>query len=119
MTRGAVALVLALLLAACSPRPAPVEGAPRDSGSPPGSPCVATSDCVVGALCGYAVDAGCAAQGVCVPEDLSCLDDGPVVCGCDGTGVGLACIYGAGYAPLPVTATTPGCSPVLDAGFGE
>jgi hypothetical protein len=77
---------------------------------------VLTTDCVVGLLCGYPIDAGCAAQGICVPEDLSCPVDGPVVCACDGTPAGLACIYGPGYAVEPIVSTTPGCMPDFDAG---
>jgi acyl-CoA dehydrogenase len=90
-----------------------------DAGGQVGDPCNASSDCTGGAeLCGFPIDAGCAAQGVCVPEDLSCTDDGPVVCGCNGDPVGLACIWGAGYAPLPVVSTTPGCAYDPDAGSG-
>ena len=54
-------------------------------------------------------------QGVCVAEDRTCLTDGPFVCGCDGSAVGLACIWGPGYAVVPVVNGTPGCTPDLDA----
>jgi hypothetical protein len=109
--------LLALLLVACSSQSAPSDGSPADSGAQQGSPCVLTTDCIAGLLCGYPIDAGCAAQGVCVPEDLSCPTDGPVVCACDDTPVGLACIYGPGYAAVPVPGTTPGCMPDFDASF--
>jgi hypothetical protein len=88
-----------------------------DAGGQVGDPCNVTTDCTGGAeLCGFPIDAGCAAQGVCVAEDFSCTADGPVVCGCNGDPVGLACIWGAGYAPLPVVSTTPGCTYDPEAG---
>jgi hypothetical protein len=109
-------LLASVLLAACvSTSPTVDTGATYDAAAP-GSPCGVTSDCVPGALCAYPIADGCAAHGVCVTEDLSCTNDGPVVCGCDGTPVGLACIYGPGNAPVPVPSATPGCAPG-DAGF--
>jgi hypothetical protein len=114
-------LSLVLLLAACRTSTAPggdVAIDSIDSGAPDGAACVVTTDCVVGLLCGYALDAGCAATGVCVPEDRACTNDGPVVCACDDTPVRLACIYGPAYAAAPVVGATPGCQPVpFDAGF--
>lgn len=106
-----------LLLLACSSHTAPSGSAPPDSGALQGSPCELTTDCEVGLLCGFPIEAGCAAEGVCVPEDYACPTDGPTVCGCDGTPVGLACIYGSGYAALPVVNATPGCMPMFDAGL--
>ncbi|HEY3822713.1 MAG TPA: hypothetical protein VGL81_36360 [Polyangiaceae bacterium] len=110
-----VALSPLLLLAACTTSTPPPEGPPADAGAPEGSSCELTTDCVVGLLCGYPIEAGCAAQGVCVPESLTCPVDGPTVCACDGTPVGLACIYGPGYAAVPVPNATPGCMPDYDA----
>jgi hypothetical protein len=119
MPRFLLATALALLASACT-TPPPVDDTPlADAGSPEGGPCNLTTDCVVGLLCGYPIAAGCAAQGVCVPEQLTCPIDGPTVCACDGTGVGLACIYGPGYAAVPVPGTTPGCMPDFDAAFGD
>jgi len=109
-------LSLSLLVAACSSNSAPANP-PEEAGAPQGAPCVLTSDCAVELLCGYPIEAGCAAQGVCVPEDLSCPTDGPVVCACDGTPAGLACIYGVGYAVVPIVDTTPGCLPMSDGGL--
>jgi hypothetical protein len=100
----------ALLLAMCTTRP-DTSTVPIEGGAPVGAPCMQTTDCGGEELCGFPIDQGCNAQGVCVFEDFSCPTDGPVVCGCDGAPVGLACIYGAGYAPLPVVSTTPGCLP--------
>ncbi len=113
-----LATTFALVLVACS-SPPPVNNEPvADAGAPDGAACVLTTDCVPGLLCGYPIEAGCAAQGVCVPEYLTCPVDGPIVCGCDGvTPVGLACIYGPGYAAVPVPGTTPGCMPEFDALF--
>jgi hypothetical protein len=116
-----VVLSLSLVLLACSSSRAPSDGPPPDAGAPQGAPCQLTSDCANELLlCGYPIDAGCAAQGICVPEDLSCTKDGPTVCGCDGiTPVGMACIYGPGYAAVPVPGTTPGCMPDIDAGLAD
>ena len=50
-------------------------------------------------------------------EDFACSADGPVVCGCNGDPIGLACIYGAGNAPEPVVNTTPGCLQTFEGGF--
>jgi hypothetical protein len=105
------------VLSACVSTASPNETVTEDAGAPVGAPCTVTTDCIVGSLCGYAEDAGCSAQGVCVPEDLSCTNDGPIVCACDGTPLGLACIYGPGYAAEPVASLTPGCQPDLDASF--
>jgi hypothetical protein len=107
-------LSLSLLLVACSSNSTPSQGVLADSGAQ-GSPCVFTTDCEDGLLCGYPIAAGCSAQGVCVAEDRTCLTDGPFVCGCDGSAVGLACIWGPGYAVVPVVNGTPGCTPDLDA----
>jgi hypothetical protein len=113
-------LTASLLLAAptaCTSPPPPPGNSTEDAGAALGSPCVSTSDCIVSALCGYPIDAGCSAQGICVPEDLSCPTDGPTVCGCDGTPIGLACIYGVGYAPAPIPGVMPGCQPSFDSGI--
>ena len=113
-----VLLSLALLLAACRTTTSPVEDGPGDIGAPDGSACVLSSDCAAELLCGYPIDAGCSATGVCVPEDILCSSDGPVVCGCDSTPIGLACIYGPGYAAAPIISVTPGCQPApFDANF--
>jgi len=110
-------LSLALLLGACRTTTSPVDDT-ADLGAPDGSACVLTSDCAAGLLCGYPIDAGCSATGVCVPEDISCSSDGPVVCACDGTPIGLACIYGPAYAVAPIISVTPGCQPApFDASF--
>jgi hypothetical protein len=102
------------LSAACLHAGTPTPGAGDAGGA--GSPCVSTSDCSSPEdVCGYPIEAGCAAQGVCVPQDLSCTVDGPVVCDCNGDPVGLACLWGPGYAPLPVPSEKPGCMP--DAGL--
>ena len=110
-----LAVATAGVLGACRTSTSPEETVPEDSGAALGSPCFLTTDCAPGTLCGFPEDGGCAAQGVCVAEDLSCTHDGPTVCGCDGTPVGLACIYGVGYAAEPIASTTPGCLPDLDA----
>jgi hypothetical protein len=114
-----LAMTFALVLVACSSPPPVNDQPPTDAGALEGGPCVVTGDCVAGLLCGYPIEAGCAAQGVCVPEDLTCPVDGPVVCACDGVSpVGLACIYGPGYAVEPIPGTTPGCMPgFFDASF--
>jgi hypothetical protein len=109
-------LALSLFLGACSSNGTP-SSPPEEGGAPQGAPCVVTTDCDPELLCGYPIEAGCAAQGVCVPEDLTCPVDGPVVCACDGTPAGLACIYGPGYAVVPIVDTTPGCVPMSDAGL--
>ncbi len=114
--RPLAALAFLLLLAGCSTSSSPSEPI-VDSGTGEGGACGTTADCTAGLLCGYPISQGCSAQGVCVPEDLSCSNDGPVVCGCDGTPVGLACIWGPGYAAAPIVSTTPGCQPDLDAAF--
>jgi hypothetical protein len=101
---------LVLIAPACVTTNTPSVG-PVDDAGMAGSPCGVTSDCYAGNLCAYPIDAGCTATGICVPEQLSCTDDGPVVCGCDGTPVGLACIYGAGNAPVPVPSAKSGCNP--------
>jgi hypothetical protein len=106
----AVALALAVL-AGCNSAPPSTPSGGVEAGAPLGAPCLGSSDCTTRALCGFPIADGCGAQGVCVAEDLTCNSDGPVVCGCDGMPVGLACIYGAGYAPAPVPGTTPGCGP--------
>ena len=110
-SRPCALVALLALLAGCSPTNAPSSTGDDAGGAPVGAPCTLSSDCVVAALCGYAIDAGCSAQGVCVPEYPACTNDGPVVCACDGTPVELACIYGPGIAPAPVPGTTPGCGP--------
>jgi hypothetical protein len=112
-------LSVSLSLAACNQAATPGTTAPFDAGGPAGSPCLATTDCGGGLLCAFSVAQGCNAQGVCVVEDFSCSADGPVVCGCNGDPVGLACIYGAGNAPEPVTNSTPGCFSSFDSGFLE
>jgi hypothetical protein len=106
------ALSLPLALAACATHPQPIAGSGtgEEAGAPVGSACTQSTDCGGEELCGFPVDAGCSAQGVCVMEDFTCQDDGPVVCGCDGDPVGLSCEWGPGYAPLPVVSTTPGCT---------
>jgi len=110
---------LLLLVVACTSHPPTYDGPTIESGAAQGSPCNLTTDCAPRLLCGYAIDAGCAAQGVCVPEDLTCPIDGPTVCACDDTPVGLACIYGPGYAAVPVPNATPGCMPDFDAAFSD
>jgi hypothetical protein len=88
-----------------------------DSGvSPLGGPCSQSSDCGPEMLCGFPVAQACNAQGVCVAEQFLCQGDGAIVCGCGGVGpVELSCIWGSGYAPVPVVSATPGCQPDLDA----
>jgi hypothetical protein len=100
-----------ILFPGCNSAPPPTSGGGVEAGAALGAPCVASCDCTTGALCGFPIADGCDAHGVCVAEDVTCNSDGPVVCACDGTPVGLACIYGAGYAPAPVPGTTPGCGP--------
>ncbi|HEY6459513.1 MAG TPA: hypothetical protein VIY73_05155 [Polyangiaceae bacterium] len=102
-------LALPLALAACTTRTQPLPSASEEAGAPVGAPCSQSIGCGPEELCGFAIDAGCSAQGVCVMEDLGCQADGPVVCGCNGDPVGLSCEWGPGYAPLPVVSTTPGC----------
>jgi hypothetical protein len=111
---AALACLAMTLSAACINAGTPPSGG-GDAGGSVGSPCTSTSDCNPEALCGFPVDAGCAAQGVCVPQDLTCTMDGPVVCDCTGAPVGLACIWGPGYAPVPIPSEKPGCVP--DAGI--
>jgi hypothetical protein len=111
-----VCLAALALLAGCTPSSSTTNDG-IDAGAAPGSPCIVTSDCVARALCAYPIADGCNAQGVCVTEDPTCTNNGPVVCACDGTPVGLACIYTPGYAPAPVLGTTPGCAP-FDGGMG-
>jgi hypothetical protein len=101
------------LSAACLHAGTPTPGA-GDAGGP-GGPCTVSDDCSPEDLCGYPIEAGCDAQGICVPQDLTCMNDGPVVCGCNGGPVGLACLWGPGYAPSPVVSDTPACMP--DAGL--
>jgi hypothetical protein len=114
VTAASAALGVLLVVAGCSTSDSP-SGPIVDAGAQDGGACIATSDCVAGLLCGYPIAQGCGAQGVCVPEDIACTNDGPVVCGCDGTPVGLACIWGPDYAAAPVVSATPGCQPNLDA----
>jgi hypothetical protein len=101
------------LSAACLHAGTPTPGA-GEAGSP-GSPCMQETDCVGDTLCGFPIEAGCAAQGVCVTEDFTCMVDGPVVCDCFGQPVELGCLWGPGYAPTPVPSEKPGCLP--DAGL--
>jgi hypothetical protein len=82
---------------------------------PMGAACSGPSDCDPRALCAFPVDGGCSAKGVCVAPDVTCTDTtSPPACACDGTPVGLACIFGAGNAPAPVQSTSP--CPSADAG---
>jgi hypothetical protein len=106
--------VLAALFVACIS--GPVSTVPLDGGGVLGSPCQTQEQCQPN-LCGFPISAGCHAQGVCVTEEFSCTGDGPIVCGCDGRPVELACIWGYGYAPAPIVSATPGCQPGLDGGF--
>jgi hypothetical protein len=116
MRRSPLCLLL-LLVVACSSQQGG-STAPLDSGTVAlGGPCAATSDCGPEMLCGYPITQACNAQGVCVAEDLTCASDGPVVCSCAGGPVQLACIWGSGFAPLPVVSTSPGCQPNLEAGL--
>lgn len=111
-TLGTCAIVAVLApLAGCISASSPEVGGPIDDAGVVGSPCVLTTDCLAAELCAYAIDAGCAATGVCVAEDFACMNDGPIVCACDGTPVGLACIYSPGYAAAPIPNTKPGCDP--------
>ncbi len=106
------------LLAACSTN-GPASTSQVEAGAPLGARCSLSSDCAGEALCGFPIADGCNAEGVCVPEDIRCTNQGPVVCGCDGEPVGLACIYGDGYAPAPVPGTTPGCVPGDGGAIGD
>ena len=110
-------LSASIVLIACTPRGTGGSTVPIDAGAPPGSACLATTDCGPGLLCAFPVAQGCNAQGTCVVEDFACSADGPVVCGCNGDPIGLACIYGAGNAPEPVVNTTPGCLQTFEGGF--
>jgi hypothetical protein len=114
VTDASAAVGVLFVLAGCSTSTSPPEPV-VDAGAPDGGACITTSDCAGGLLCGYPIAQGCSAQGVCVPEDIRCTNDGPVVCGCDGSPVGLACIWGPDYAAAPVVSATPGCQPDLDA----
>jgi hypothetical protein len=85
-----------------------------------GLPCAKESDCGTGLVCGYKVEDGCAAQGVCVPRwpligQAACA---ALVqsCGCDGTVVTTGCNYYAGYAPAPVS---PGNFSCMEDGGSE
>ncbi len=82
---------------------------------PTGGACVGVNDCDPRALCAFPIAGACSAQGVCVMPDVTCTQTGnPVACACDGTPVGLDCIYGPGNAPAPVVSTSP--CPTGDAG---
>jgi hypothetical protein len=87
-----------------------------EAGSPVGAACTESIGCGVDELCAFAIADGCQAQGVCVQQADECTEGGPIVCACDGDPVELSCLYGAGYAPLPVLGTTPGCTITLDGG---
>jgi hypothetical protein len=115
MRGSSLPLPLLIALAGCTTQTAP-DKPTVDGGALVGAECVTTPDCAAGLLCGYPIAQGCSAQGVCVTEDRGCTNNGPVVCGCNGDPVGLACIWGPGYAAGPVVSTTPGCAPTSDGG---
>jgi hypothetical protein len=110
-------VALLALTSACASSSAPASPG-IEAGGAPGSPCVRNDDCAAPSLCAWPVDGGCNAQGHCVAEDPRCMTTGPVVCACDGTPVGLACIYGAGNAPAPLPSPmSTSCLPA-DGGAG-
>lgn len=74
---------------------------------PSGGPCNGPDDCDPRALCAFPIADGCSAKGTCVLPDARCDRPGATACACDGTPVGLACIYGQGNAPAPVMSTSP------------
>lgn len=101
-----------MLLLGCTPSvDAP---STADAAGTVGAPCNGFEDCVAPAICGYALDGGCDAQGVCVHVNEQPCTDGPVVCACDGTPLGLTCVLPAGYGALPVPSKLVSCAP--DAG---
>jgi len=99
-------VVLATLLALSCACSTTSSSGPTKAGNSVGAPCVTPDDCV-GTLCAFPVDAGCNARGRCVMEDITCTNNGPIACACDGTPVQLSCVYGAGNAPAPVPFPTP------------
>jgi len=112
--RGAVSVLL--LLGACTSN-APASDVDASTGAGVGGSCSGAGDCAASLLCAFPIADGCHAKGTCVQPDVTCMNDGPAVCACDGSIVGLACIYGAGNAPAPVVSKNP-CSP-SDASPGD
>ncbi len=83
-----------------------------------GGPCASNADCdrLQGILCGFPVDGGCSASGVCIYVSTGgCLCDagGALVCNCAGQLVAPSCCFAQGYQPFP---TAPSNSCVTDGG---
>jgi hypothetical protein len=113
----ALALVLTLPMAVFGCSTSSGTSAPVEAGAGIGSPCDTPDDCPPPTLCAWPVDGGCAAQGLCVKEDLTCVDQGAtVLCACDDSPVTLSCIYGAGHAPQPLPSPARMCMGPPEAG---
>jgi hypothetical protein len=73
-----------------------------------GGPCVTNADCPSSEVCGYDVDLGCSAKGLCllVPT-MPQVCDPLIVCACDGTQAATLCNVAANYASKPVLSKGP------------
>jgi hypothetical protein len=76
-----------------------------------GNPCNGPSDCDPAALCAFPIADGCNAKGVCVADSPPCTAPPAIACACDGTPIGLSCIYGPGRAAAPLKSMSPCGSP--------
>ena len=85
-----------------------------------GQYCVTDTACTMGQACGYLVDGGCSAAGICVPLS-ACGGAGkqPTYCGCDGIGFVRTCGLPDGYAQAPIGPGLPYERCSLDAGGEE
>lgn len=98
-------------------------GTTGGAGGAPLKACARERDCPSGMVCGYAIDGGCNAHGVCVPRwpppgEAACgalLD----LCGCDGRGVTAGCNYATGYAPAPTQSDYAQCADAGPPGGGD
>ena len=73
------------------------------------APCTRDSECGTSHRCYFAIAAGCAAKGQCMPiPEWQCMTE-IQYCGCDGTAVAGGCLEPNGYARGPVVGRFP-CS---------
>jgi len=88
--------------------------APDASGDAYGRFCVAARDCPADMVCAYPIADLCGAAGRCLPYDASDVGcDAGLACGCDGTEVAMCAPEG--YAPKPISSTSPCDGGVPDA----